>query len=45
MCNPELLQKKIDKEFDRLFEEGKLSMEIINSWTNEDLHKELRRKN
>lgn len=35
-------QKKIDNEFDRLFQEGKLSMEIINSWTNEGLHEELR---
>ena len=38
----EYYQKKIDKEFDRLFEEGKLTMEMIESWTNEDLHREMR---
>ena len=40
----EYFQKKIDKEFDRLFEEGKLSMEMIESWTNQDLHKEMRER-
>ena len=40
----EYFQKKIDKEFDRLFDEGKLSMEMIESWSNEDLHKEMRER-
>lgn len=35
-------QKKIDKEFERLFDQGILTMEMIESWTNEDLHKEMR---
>ena len=36
------LQKKIDDEMDKLFIEGKLSMEYLNSLTNEKLHKEMR---
>lgn len=36
-------QKKIDKEFERLFKEGELTMEMIESWTNEDLHKDIRK--
>lgn len=39
----EYLQGKIDDEIDRLFAEGELSMEKIQSWTNEELHKELRK--
>lgn len=36
------LQKKIDNEMDKLFEEGKLSMEFLNSLTNEQIHQEMR---
>lgn len=37
-------QKKIDKEFDKLFAEGKLSMEYLDSLTNEKIHQEMREK-
>lgn len=38
------LQKKIDTEIDKLFEEGKLSMEYLNSLTNEKIHQEMRER-
>ena len=38
------LQKKIDDEMDRLFAEGKLSMEYLNSLTNEKIHQEMRER-
>ena len=38
------LQKKIDNEMDKLFEEGKLSMEYLNSLSNEKIHQEMRER-
>ena len=38
------LQKKIDDEMDRLFEERKLTMEYLNSLTNEKIHQEMRER-
>ena len=38
------LQKKIDKELDRLWEEGVITQEKLDEWRHEDVH-ELLRKN
>lgn len=37
------LQKKIDEEIDRLWDEGTLNKEKLESWRNEDVHELLRR--